>query len=132
MFACNAAPEFNTFTEADDPVAISERSLLAWNQVGRLNGIWASADSLYSRSEVPVTETKELCRLEGWKGERVSAQFLLYTGTGADGVQCKVGDFKSADAKMSSDIASARFVRYTLADQASPNCRCDRIGRAHV
>ena len=126
LFACNAAPEFNTFTEADDPVAVSERSLLAWNQVGRLNGVWASADSLYSRSEVPVTEAVELCRLEGWKGERVSAQFLLYTGTGADGVQCKVGDFTSADAKMSSDIASARFVRYTLADQASPDCRCDR------
>lgn len=126
MFGCSAAPEFRTFTEADDPVAVTERSLLAWNQVGRLNGIWASADSLYSRSEVPVDTGVELCRLEGWKGERVSAQFLLYTGTGADGVICKVSDFTSDDAKMSADIASARFVRYTLADQASPKCRCDR------
>ena len=126
MFGCNAAPEFNTFTEADDPVAVTEKSLLAWNQVGRLNGIWASADSLYSRSEVPATSDLNLCRLEGWKGERVSAQFLLYTGTGAEGVVCKVSDFISADSKMSSDIASARFVRYTHADQASPSCRCDR------
>ena len=126
MFGCNTAPEFNTFTEADDPVAVTEKSLLAWNQVGRLNGIWASADSLYSRSEVPVTPGQKLCRIEGWKGERVSAQFLLYTGTGAEGVVCKVSDFASADSKMSSDIASARFVRYTLGDQASPTCRCDR------
>ena len=126
MFGCNTAPEFNTFTEADDPVAVTEKSLLAWNQVGRLNGIWASADSLYSRSEVPVTPGQKLCRIEGWKGERVSAQFLLYTGTGAEGVVCKVSDFASADSKMSSDIASARFMRYTLGDQASPTCRCDR------
>ena len=77
MFACSQAPEFNTFTEADDPVAISERSLLAWNQVGRLNGTWASADSLYSRSEVPVSSGVEQPRLQAWKGERVSAQFLL-------------------------------------------------------
>ena len=126
MFGCNAAPEFNTFTEADDPVAVTEKSLLAWNQVGRLNGIWASADSLYSRSEVPVTSAGEICRLEGWKGERVSAQFLLYTGEGADGVVCKVSEFTSDDARMSPDIASASFVRYTLADQASPTCRCDR------
>ena len=126
VFSCNAAVEFNTFVEADDPVAVTEKSLLAWNQVGRLNGIWASADSLYSRSEVPVTAAGEICRLEGWKGERVSAQFLLYTGEGADGVVCKVSEFTSEAAKMSSDIATASFVRYTLADQASPTCRCDR------
>lgn len=126
VFSCNAAVEFNTFIEADDPVAVTEKSLLAWNQVGRLNGIWASADSLYSRSEVPVTAAGEICRLEGWKGERVSAQFLLYTGEGADGVVCKVSEFTSEAAKMSSDIATASFVRYTLADQASPTCRCDR------
>lgn len=126
VFSCNAAVEFNTFVEADDPVAVTEKSLLAWNQVGRLNGIWASADSLYSRSEVPVTAAGEICRLEGWKGERVSAQFLLYTGEGADGVVCKVSELTSEAAKMSSDIATASFVRYTLADQASPTCRCDR------
>ena len=126
VFSCNAAVEFNTFVEADDPVAVTEKSLLAWKQVGRLNGIWASADSLYSRSEVPVTAAGEICRLEGWKGERVSAQFLLYTGEGADGVVCKVSEFTSEAAKMSSDIATASFVRYTLADQASPTCRCDR------
>jgi hypothetical protein len=126
VFSCNAAVEFNTFVEADDPVAVTEKSLLAWNQVGRLNGIWASADSLYSRSEVPLTSAGEICRLEGWKGERVSAQFLLYTGEGADGVVCKVSEFTSDDARMSSDIATASFVRYTLADQASPTCRCDR------
>jgi hypothetical protein len=126
LLSCNAAVEFNTFVEADDPVAVSEKSLLAWNQVGRLNGIWASADSLYSRSEVPVTAAGDICRLEGWKGERVSAQFLLYTGEGADCVVCKVSEFTSDDARMSSDIATASFVRYTLADQASPTCRCDR------
>ena len=68
---------FVTFTEADDPVAVSERSMAAWDEVGRLEAVWASADSLYSRSEVPVVAPVAVNRLSGWKGERVSAQFLL-------------------------------------------------------
>ena len=79
VFSCNAAVEFNTFVEADDPVAVTEKSLLAWNQVGRLNGIWASADSLYSRSEVPVTSAVKSAVLRDGKerGFPLSFFFIL-------------------------------------------------------
>ena len=118
--------KFVTYTEADDPMPVSERSLAAWNSVGKLEAGWASADSLYSRSEVPVTSDSKTMTLSGWKGERVSAQFLLYTGTGADGVRCVVDDFKSESSVLPSEIAQARFVRYTLADVGGPDCRCER------
>ena len=114
---------FVTFTEADDPVAVSERSMAAWDEVGRLEAVWASADSLYSRSEVPVVAPVAVNRLSGWKGERVSAQFLLYSGSGVEGIRCEVRDFKSPSAVMPSDIAQARFVRYTLADKGGKDCR---------
>jgi hypothetical protein len=117
---------FVTFTEADDPVAVSERSMAAWDEVGRLEAVWASADSLYSRSEVPVVAPVAVNRLSGWKGERVSAQFLLYSGSGVEGIRCEVRDFKSPSAVMPSDIAQARFVRYTLADKGGKDCRCNR------
>ena len=118
--------QFVTYTEADDPMPVSERSMAAWKHVGKLEATWASSDSLYSRSEVPYVSDMVTARLSGWKGERVSAQFLLYTGEGAEGVTCTVNDFKSQDSEMSSEIAQARFVRYTIADVGGPDCRCER------
>jgi hypothetical protein len=81
--ACTSTQEFVTYEEAQDPVAVSQRSIEAWNEVGKLEAQWVSADSLYSRSEVPAESGVEVRLVEGWKGERISAQILLWTGTGA-------------------------------------------------
>ena len=120
------AQEFVTYKEAKDPVKVSERSKVAWKEVKKMEAQWVSADSLYSRSEVPAKSGVTVRVLEGWKGERVSAQLLLWSGKGVDGIKCKVKDFVSTDAKMPADIAKARFVRYTIADQGGYDCRCDR------
>lgn len=125
LVACSQ-PEVSTYVEAEDPVAISDEQLAAWDEVGKLEGAWASADSLYSRSVVPAPASVDVCALEGWRGEKLSAMFLLYTGSGADNVVCKVKDFRSADAVLPSDIAKAQFVRYTLADEGHEECRCHR------
>ena len=123
--ACNQ-PVVNTYTEAEDPVVISDEQLAAWDKVGKLEGAWASADSLYSRSVVPTPASVQVRSLEGWRGEKISAMFLLYTGSGADYVVCKVKDFRSADASLPADIAKAQFVRYTLADEGHEECRCHK------
>lgn len=120
------AQEFVTYKEAKDPVKVSERSKVAWKEAKKMEAQWVSADSLYSRSEVPAKSGVTVRVLEGWKGERVSAQLLLWSGKGVDGIKCKVKDFVSTDAKMPADIAKARFVRYTIADQGGYDCRCDR------
>ena len=120
------AQEFVTYKEAKDPVKVSERSKAAWKEARKMEAQWVSADSLYSRSEVPAKSGVTVRVLEGWKGERVSAQLLLWSGKGVDGIRCKVKDFVSADAKMPADIAKARFVRYTIADEGGYDCRCER------
>ena len=120
------AQEFVTYKEAKDPVKVSERSKAAWQTTKKMEAQWVSADSLYSRSEVPVKSSVAVRVLEGWKGERVSAQLLLWSGKGIDGIKCKVKDFVSPDAKMPADIAKARFVRYTIADEGGYDCRCER------
>lgn len=121
-----SAQQFKTYQEAKDPVSVSARSTKAWKSVGKLKAQWVSADSLYSRSEVPRASHIKIGKLEGWKGERVSAQLLLYSEKGAKGVKCKVKDFVSPTSKMKADIASARFVRYTIADKGGYDCRCER------
>lgn len=128
--ACVALPseaqKFNTYTEAKDPVPVSKRSQEAWQTIGRLQAQWVSADSLYSRSEVPMPSNTPVAQVEGWRGERVAAQLLLFTGKETTDIKCVVKDFVSETGKMSADIAKAQFVRYTLADKASSDCRCER------
>ena len=130
LVACVATPAIAqrvvTYQEAKDPVPMSQRSIEAWKQVGKLKAQWVSADSLYSRSEVPVCSAKQVQTLAGWKGERVAAQLLIWTGEGANSVVCKVGDFVSPGAKLTADIATTHFVRYTLADRGGFDCRCER------
>ena len=124
--ACTQTVDVQTYQEAEDPTPVSERSAQLWQTVGKLESVWASVDSLYSRSEVPYAAAEEICKLEGWRGETLNAQLLLYTGKGAENVTCSVKDLKSKDATLSSEFVKAQFVRYTLADMASPNCRCYR------
>ena len=125
FFALNSSAQ-RTFQEPRDPVPVSARSVEGWKNAGKLQARWVSADSLYSRSEVPVAGRMDACRVVGWRGERVSAQFLLWTGTGVEEVRCKIEPFVSAEAQMGADIATARFVRYTIADKGGFDCRCER------
>lgn len=120
---CNAV---ETFTEAADPTPLTEEAKAAWGDVKcGVNAAWGTPDLVYSRSEVPQNLT-ESYTATGWRGEKVSAQILLWTSKDLKSVECKISDFKSADAKLPSSIAEARFVRYTLADKSDRNCRCAR------
>lgn len=120
------AQKGTTYQEAKDPVPISQRSLEAWPKVKKLQAQWVTTDSLYSRSEVPVPTATKVQTLTGWRGERVAAQLLLWTGKDANRVVCTVEDFTSATSKLSSNIATTHFVRYTLADRGGYDCRCER------
>ena len=120
---CNAV---ETFTEAADPTPLTEEAKAAWGDVKcGVNAAWGTPDLVYSRSEVPQNLT-ESYTATGWRGEKVSAQVVLWTAKDLKSVECEISDFKSADAKLPSSIAEARFVRYTLADKSDRNCRCAR------
>ena len=84
-----------TFTEALDPVPLSQSEIKAWDGVsGGLNAMWGSADLAYSRSLVPENLSESLT-LAGWRGEKVSAQLLLWSAEDLKSVECIISDFKS-------------------------------------
>lgn len=118
MTGCAAEYEpVATFAEADDPVALTDDELAAWSAVGDgINAQWASVDLRYSRSRVPAVEGIDTLRLVAWRGERASAQLLLWSGSALDGVRSEVAAFSSAQTSLPATIATTRFVRYTLAD----------------
>lgn len=106
-----------TFTEADDPIALSADEIAAWDKVDvDLNAAWGSTDLRYSRSRVPEVIGEDTVRLVAWRGERVSAQLLLWTADGVNGARCEVGEFRSEHATLPAMIARTRFVCYTIAD----------------
>ena len=121
---CNTPVE--TFTEAEDPTPLTEEQIEAWKGVDGINGAWGTPDLAYSRSIVPQ-ELTETYSVAGWRGEKVSAQLLLWTDKAVNGVECKISNFKSKEATLPSSIAEAHFVRYTIADVAADNCRCGRL-----
>lgn len=115
-----------TFKEAADPTPLSEEAKAAWNDVKcGLNAAWGTPDLVYSRSEVPQN-LSECYATTGWRGEKVSAQIVLWTAKDLKCVECEISDFKSEDAKLPASIAEARFVRYTLGDASSRDCLCGR------
>ena len=107
-----------TFEEAADPVELTAEASAAWDKAGsRLNASWTDDDIHFGRSEVPVLKKIQSRRLTAWKGERVSAQILLWSAEQKNGVECSVADLKAKDAVLPSTVAQTRFVRYTLSDK---------------
>lgn len=123
--ACNT-PTVETFTEAADPVALTTEQAEAWNSVkSGINAAWASCDFVYSRSIVP-TATDKTISVTGWQGERVNAQLLIWSSSELNAVECNISDFSSKSDKLSSEIATPHFVRYTLGDKTDRSCLCGR------
>lgn len=106
-----------TFTEPVDPEPLTAEEQAAWNEVTeRLNVAWGTADLRYSRSRVPRVDATDTLPVVAWRGERASAQLVIWSAEALDGIRCEVRDFRSSTAVLPASIAETRFVRYTLAD----------------
>lgn len=90
LVSCDSgtARKISSFDELPDPTA---DTLSDWSGVPRgLHASFVSTDAVFRRSVVPDVAPSTSARLEGWRGERVSAQLLLWTASGADGVEVEV------------------------------------------
>lgn len=107
-----------TFTEAEDPAALSQEQVQAWENVSDgLNVSWADSDIRYSRNEVPEVLLDATYRITAWKGERASALIMLWSAGPKSGIRCTISDFKGEGKMLPASIAESSFLRYTLADQ---------------
>jgi hypothetical protein len=108
----------NTFTESPDPNADTA--------VWKSNGFKVSFGSVnaryakYREPDIAITKSHKLC---AWKGERVSAQIVVWTSTPLQQIECQTQELKSAgEAIIPVDAVVTRFVRYTLADEFGKGC----------
>lgn len=115
------AKECSTYMEAADP---SPDLTADWSVVkpGLMASV-ASVNDLYAKSSVPDVETSSSWKGSAWKGERISAQLVLWSKEAISQVEYEFSAFKSSDGgELPASIAQARFVRYVITDEFSNGC----------
>jgi hypothetical protein len=112
--------EFITFQEMQDP---TNDTLSDWSNVkAGLHSSFISIDVRAPKSVAPEVEIKKSEKVTGWKGEKVSAQMILWTTADVDQVELEFDDFISESATLLASIAQARFVRYVMTDEFAEGC----------
>ena len=118
-WSCPVIP-CDTYSEATDP---APDTLADWSKVSKqLNVSFGSIDIRYAKSSIPVIEKLTKWEGSGWRGERISAQVVLWSAADIEEMECEFTPFVSETGVIDACIAQARFVRYVLTDIFEPGC----------
>jgi hypothetical protein len=110
-----------TFEEPPDPSPVKTED---WSAVANgMQASFASTNIRFVKSVIPKIEQTNVWNAEAWKGERMSAQLVLWTKDSITKVSTEVSDFISESGhKLSSDIVQVRFVKYVITDEFAGGC----------
>lgn len=110
-----------TFVELSDPSSDVNSD---WSKVSPgLQSSFVTIDKRFAKSLAPEIAKQNRVKIEGWKGEKLSAQILLWTGTDISDVQVSVSDLRSkGNAVIPKSATDARFVRYVMTDEFAGGC----------
>ncbi|QRX62678.1 DUF4091 domain-containing protein [Dysgonomonadaceae bacterium zrk40] len=98
-------------------------TLSDWSHVtAGLHASFISVDKKLPKSVAPEIAPVKSVKVTGWKGEKVSAQILLWSSEDIRQVECGFNDFMGNGGTIPSSIAQARFVRYVMTDEYGPGC----------
>lgn len=123
LFSCaqtKNSGDCSTYAEATLPVTVQSD----WTKVK--SGLQASVGSIdvrYVKHEVPEVSPSKEWKGEAWRGERVSAQIVLWSKDSVRGVRAELSDFKGAgNAVIPASAAKTHFVRYVITDEFGGGC----------
>lgn len=124
LAACGGAnrPALPDFQEMTDPAA----AFADWSAADAApHASFVTTDRRFGKSQLPAVEPQQTCRLTAWRGERVSAQLLVWSAQPVEKVVCKVGRLTSEKGTLPDGALRARFVRYVMSDEFACGC-CKR------
>jgi hypothetical protein len=82
-----------------------------------------SIDHHYFKGEVPDLEERREWSGTAWRGEKVSAQVVVWASQPYHQLEVELSDFVGdGGAVLPADLAQARFVRYVLTDEFADGC----------
>lgn len=112
--------EFTTFEEMQDPTG---DTLSDWSQVpAGLHASFVTIDKRIPKSVAPEEETIKSVKVTGWKGEKLSAQLLLWSAADVNQVELEFDNFNSEASTLPASVAQSRFVRYVMTDEFAGGC----------
>lgn len=104
-----------TYTELPDPMQPVPRE---WAMVKTPHVSWGSTDVRYAKHKVPQLKQQNTLRLHAWRGERVNAQAVVWTGSEVENLNCTLSDLKNnKGGVLPSEAWNIGFVRYVMTDE---------------
>ena len=116
-------PKFpiETYQELPDPSSPSDKD---WAAVTNPQISWGTIDTRYAKHRLPQLKKQQLTVLKGWRGERVNAQAVVWTGTEVKDLNFSFTDFRDKKGNSLSDEAfKAGFIRYVMTDELNKDGR---------
>lgn len=117
LFSINSlnAQTSTNYEEASNPISTNPS---LWVKVSAPQVSWGSTDIRYKKEEpAPIARLKKDINLTAWKGERVSAQLVVWTPEALDNLSFIVSDLTSGKETISKDNVRTGFVRYVTTDE---------------
>lgn len=112
---CLNAQTSTTYEEANNPIA-TNTSL--WVKINAPQVSWGSTDIRYKKEEPAlISRLKKDINLTAWKGERVSAQLVVWTPKALNNLSFIVSDLTSDKETIAKDDILTGFVRYVMTDE---------------
>lgn len=125
LAACGGAndrPSFPDFQEMANPAA----AFADWSAAGDTPcASFVTTDRRFGKSQLPDVEPRTACRLTAWRGERVSAQLLVWSAQPVERLVCTAGVLTSDEGRLPESAVRTRFVRYVMSDEFACGC-CKR------
>ena len=110
-----------SYKELPDPVTPSEKE---WAAVKTPQVQWGNTDTRYAKHVVPMIQSQKSVTLEGWRGEKLHAQAVVWTGTDLEGLNYSLSEFKNSKGDvLPASAFSGGFVRYVMTDELNKDGR---------
>ena len=112
---CLNAQTSGYYQEAPNPIAANPA---LWSEVKIPQVSWGSTDMRYKKEEpAAIRRIQKTINLTAWKGEKVSAQLVVWTPETLNNLTLMASDLTSERESISKDNIQASFVRYVLTDE---------------
>ena len=109
------------YQELPDP---SQPDASKWSAVKGTQVTWGTTDMRYAKHEVPAIKLRTQQALKGWRGERVNAQAVVWSGEALSQLQFSFSEFKDKKGNLlPAEAWSAGFVRYVMTDELNKDGR---------
>lgn len=112
-----------SYQELPNPVSVDASK---WKGAKGINLSWGSTDVRYKKEEpAPLSRVQQVIDLKAWRGERVAAQWVVWTDQPLQELKVEIGSLKQKGKESEIDRSHilSGFVRYVMTDELNPDGR---------